>query len=165
LLTLSFEIHAAASRVLVPTLVQTAGKQVALPRGSAPLNYLALKSIHQAAVALSMSGFFARGLGSLTGAAWVHGRMAKTLPHLIDTALLLSAIGLAWTAGLNPLHAPWLMAKITGLFVYVGLGFVALSPKVPTEWRRAAWIAALATFAYIVSVAITKQPLGLFLLF
>jgi len=124
------------------------------------MDYLLLKTLHQTAVVLSITGFFARGLGSLNGAAWVRGRAAKTLPHVVDTALLLSALGLAWTASLNPLDAPWLMAKIVGLLVYIGLGMVALRPALPQALRSAAWLGALATFAYIASVAISKNPLG-----
>jgi uncharacterized membrane protein SirB2 len=60
-------------------------------------------------------------------------------------------------------HAAWVrgrLAKIIGLLVYIGLGLVALRPGRPTAVRAVAWVAALATFGYIVSVAITKNPLG-----
>ena len=124
------------------------------------MDYLFVKSIHYSAVALSFSGFFARGLGSLLGARWVRGRAARSVPHVVDTVLLTSAIALAWMAGINPLHAPWLMAKIIGLLVYIGLGMVALRPGFAPKLRLAAWLAALVTFLYIVSVAITKNPAG-----
>ena len=128
------------------------------------MNYILLKTVHQAAVALSITGFIARGLASLGGAAWVRGRAARTLPHVVDTVLLLSAIALAWTASLNPLHAPWLMAKIVALVAYVALGAVALRPAVPWRLRCVAFGAALATFGYIGSVAMTKKPSGFFAL-
>lgn len=126
------------------------------------MDYFAIKTLHQAAVALSIGGFFARGLGSLLGAAWVGGRLAKTLPHIVDTVLLASALFLAWTLRLNPVHAPWLMAKIIGLVVYIALGMVALKPSRPARVRAIAWVAALVTFGWIVSVAMTKDPRGLF---
>lgn len=124
------------------------------------MDYFVVKAIHQSAVALSLTGFFARGVGSLRGAAWVRGRLAKTVPHVVDTVLLLSALTLAWMLRLTPGSAPWLTAKILGLVVYVGLGVIALRPGRPLRVRLAAWIAALATFGWIVSVAITKNPLG-----
>jgi uncharacterized membrane protein SirB2 len=124
------------------------------------MDYLALKTVHQTAVALSVLGFFARGVGSLRGAAWVSGRFARTAPHVVDTVLLLTALGLAWTLRLTPVAAPWLMAKIVGLLLYIGLGMVALNPARPVRVRALAWVAALATFGWIVSVAITKNPLG-----
>ena len=124
------------------------------------VDYLAIKTIHVSAVALSLTGFLARGLGSLRAAAWVQGRVARTLPHIVDTVLLASAVTLAWRLQLNPTNAPWLLAKIIGLLVYIGLGMVALKPGRPLRVRAAAWVAALATFGWIVSVAITKNPLG-----
>jgi uncharacterized membrane protein SirB2 len=124
------------------------------------MDYFVVKTLHQTAVALSLAGFFARGLGALRGAAWVRSRWAKTVPHAVDTVLLLSALTLAWMLRLTPASTPWLAAKIIGLVVYVGLGMIALRPGRPLGVRAAAWIAALATFGWIVSVAITKNPLG-----
>jgi uncharacterized membrane protein SirB2 len=124
------------------------------------VDYALVKAIHQGAVTLSVCGFFARGLGSLRGARWVQQRAAKTLPHIVDTVLLASAIGLAWMLRLNPAASPWLMAKIVGLVAYVGLGTVALRPSRPVAVRAAAWVAALATVGWIASVAIAKTPLG-----
>ncbi len=126
------------------------------------MDYFVVKTVHQGAVLLSISGFFARGLGSLLGAAWVQGRLAKSLPHGIDTVLLLSALWLAWMLRLTPDEAPWLLAKIIGLLVYIALGMLALKPGRPWGLRAVAWLAALATVGWMVSVAITKNPLGFF---
>lgn len=112
------------------------------------------------AVALSATGFAMRGLAALRGAAWVQGRLAKTLPHAVDTVLLLSALRLAWMLGLNPLSTPWLLAKILGLLLYIGLGMVALRPRFAPGARAAAWLAALLVLGWIASVAVTKNPWG-----
>jgi uncharacterized membrane protein SirB2 len=125
------------------------------------LDYATVKLVHQAAVALSLTGFFVRGAASLAGAAWVHGKAARSLPHVVDTVLLLSAVALAWLLHLTPDNAPWLLAKILGLVLYVGLGVVALRPQRPPAVRATAWGLALLVAGWIVSVAITKTPLGL----
>lgn len=125
------------------------------------MDYATLKLVHQGAVTLSIAGFFARGAAALAGAAWVRGRMARTLPHAIDTVLLASAVGLAWMLQLNPLSTPWLAAKIAGLLAYIGLGMVALKPGRPLALRIVAWVAALLCFAQIVAIAISKQAAGL----
>src|SRR5262252_4783429 len=109
------------------------------------MDYATVKLIHQGAVAVSIMGFFARGLGSLRGARWVRERAARTLPHIVDTVLLVSAIALAWMLRLSPLQAPWLLA---------------LRPGRPDAVRVGAFVAALATFGYIVSVALSKDPAG-----
>lgn len=124
------------------------------------MNYLTIRMIHETAVGLSVTGFFIRGLGSLVGVDAIGGRIVKTLPHAIDTVLLLSALTLAWMLGITPLSAPWLMAKVCGLVVYIGLGVVALRTGVPTSIRAGAWVGALLTVGWIISVAITKNPLG-----
>jgi uncharacterized membrane protein SirB2 len=124
------------------------------------LDYAALKLVHQSAVVLSVTGFFVRGLASFSGAGWVRSRAARTLPHAVDTVLLLSALAMAWMLRLTPGNAPWLLAKIVGLVLYVGLGVVALRPGRSLAVRAAAWTAALATVGWIASVAVTKNPRG-----
>lgn len=124
------------------------------------MDYVAIKLVHQAAVALSVTGFFVRGAASLAGAGWVHGRAARTLPHVVDTVLLVSALALVWMLRPSPQAAPWLTAKLIGLVAYVALGVVALRPGRPLAWRAAAWGAALAVVAWMVSVALTKNAWG-----
>lgn len=122
--------------------------------------YLALKHFHITCVALSAAGFFLRGLWSLSGSPLLRARLTRVLPHIVDSCLLASAIGLAWMAGQAPFVHGWLTAKVLGLLIYIGLGTVALKPNRPLGARMAAFAAALAVFAYIVSVALTKNPLG-----
>jgi uncharacterized membrane protein SirB2 len=124
------------------------------------MNYLVVRTIHETAVGLSITGFFVRGLGSLAGLEAIGGRIARALPHAIDTILLLSALTLAWMLQVTPLSAPWLMAKVIGLVVYIALGVVAMRRTLPTRVRATAWVGALLTVSWVVSVAITKSPLG-----
>jgi uncharacterized membrane protein SirB2 len=63
---------------------------------------------------------------------------------------------------LTPANAPWLMAKVVGLVAYVALGVIAMRPTRSRRVRVAAWLAAMATAAWIVSVAITKSAWGVF---
>ena len=124
------------------------------------MDYRTILFVHVAAAMLSGTGFFARGLGMALGARWVAGRPARVLPHVIDTVLLVSAVGLAVRASLSPLSTPWLAAKVVGLIAYVALGTVALRRGRTRTARIVAWCAAMVVFAWIVSVAITKQPWG-----
>ncbi|MBB4843030.1 putative membrane protein SirB2 [Paucibacter oligotrophus] len=126
------------------------------------MDYLLLKTLHQSLVTLSIAGFAARGLGSLNGAAWVGRPLAKRLPHLVDSLLLLSALALLWMLQLNPLSSPWLLAKLLGLLLYIGLGVLALQARRPAWQRTLAFAAALATVGWMVSVAISKSPWGFF---
>ena len=129
------------------------------------MDYTTWKLLHQGSVVLSVSGFAARGIGSLAGAAWMRRRIHRIWPHLVDTLLLVSALVMAWMLQLNPLTTPWLAAQIAGLLLYIALGMVALRAGRPLALRVGAWLAALLVFGWIVSVALTKDPLGLLRLF
>ena len=128
--------------------------------------YATLKLLHMSAVAMSFLGFAARGFGVLSNASWVRHHLTRALPHLIDTVLLLSAVGMLWVIRLSPWALPWLQAKLVGLIIYVALGVIALRPAPAGRAERSrtlrliAWIGALAVFGYIVSVALTKSPRG-----
>lgn len=132
------------------------------PRYTFLMDYPSIKLIHISAVTLSGLGFAARGLGSFLGAQWTRSRPAKILPQVVDTVLLLSALTLAGLAHLNPAHTPWLLAKIIGLVVYIGLGVVALRPGVALRTRVVAWVLALVVLVWIASAAVLKTPWGFF---
>jgi len=55
-------------------------------------------------------------------------------------------------------HAAWLLAKFTGLFVYILLGMVALKRGRTRQIRLIAFISAIAVFIYIIGVAVAKSP-------
>jgi uncharacterized membrane protein SirB2 len=81
------------------------------------------------------------------------------VPHVVDTLLLASGVSLAVLARIDPLSSDWLGAKIIGLIAYIVAGGVAL--RGPPRIRPVAFTMAIAAFAYIVVVALTKQPLGI----
>lgn len=81
------------------------------------------------------------------------------MPHVIDSTLLGSALSLAWMSGQYPFAQAWLTAKFFGLLAYILLGSIALKRGRTPAIRRWAFAAALLTYGYIVSVALTRQPL------
>jgi uncharacterized membrane protein SirB2 len=123
------------------------------------MDYLALKHIHVACVALSYAGFFARGVWMIRDSAMLQRRWVKVLPHVNDTLLLATAIALAVMLRQYPFVHGWLTAKTLALVAYIALGSVALRPGRPKPARVAAWIAAQAVFLYIVAVALARTPL------
>jgi uncharacterized membrane protein SirB2 len=130
------------------------------------MDYATLKWIHISAVSASFLGFVGRGIGLLRGATWIRHPLARTLPHLIDSILLLSAGGMLWIIHMTPWALPWLRAKLAGLVIYIAFGMIALRPARDASSLQAtrvslrAWIAALLVFGYIVSVALSKSPRG-----
>ena len=124
------------------------------------MSYLAIKHLHVACVMLSGLGFLLRGLWMLLDSRWLLQRLTRILPHVVDTMLLGSAVALAAWSGQYPPVSDWVSAKIVGLLLYIVLGAVALR-RGRTRGRRAvAFALACVCFAWIVSVAMTRNPLG-----
>ncbi len=123
------------------------------------LYYLFVKHLHITCVAVS-GGFFAlRGLWMLRAPHMLQRRWVKTLPHFVDTVLLGSAIYLAYVSTQYPFVFPWVSAKVMALLVYIVLGSVALKRGRTLAVRTGALLAALLVYAYIVTVALNKNPL------
>ena len=123
------------------------------------MSYALLKMIHVGSVIVSFTLFFVRGIWLIQNSENLRQRWIKVLPHIVDTLLLGSAIALAITVQQNPLEHAWLTAKVMGLFVYIGLGLIALRFGKTRQIKITAWIAAECVFVYIVLVALTKDPL------
>ena len=96
------------------------------------MSYLAVKYVHLAAVAISFTLFFLRGLWMMIDSAQLSRRWVRVLPHINDTVLLAAGIWLAFMLREAPGASSWLTAKIASLPVYIALGIVALRPG-PTK--------------------------------
>jgi len=119
------------------------------------------KDIHVASVVATFTLFFVRGVWMILDSKLSRHPWARRVPPVIDTILLASAIVLSLTIRQYPFVNGWLTAKVLALFVYIGLGMLALSYGKTRTVRIGAWIAAQLTFFYIVAVATTKTPLVL----
>ncbi len=79
----------------------------------------------------------------------------RILPDTIDTLLLLTGGTMIVMLGVYPLQSAWITAKLGAVLAYIALGFVAFRGA-GGALSRAAWLAALLIFAYIVAVAHSK---------
>ncbi|MES1951131.1 invasion gene expression up-regulator SirB [Salinisphaera sp. S4-8] len=124
--------------------------------------YVGLKSVHVTCVALTLVLFVVRANWMLFAPERLERRWVRILPHCVDTMLLLSALGLVLLLGQYPGVQPWLTAKVVALVAYILLGTIGLKRGATRTIRVTACLAALLVFAYIVSVALTHSPYGLF---
>lgn len=119
--------------------------------------YEALKLLHVSTVVLTILGFVLRGYWMFRTPALLGRRLVKVAPHVVDTLLLASGIGLIVVLHLEVLDQDWLLAKLAALVVYIVLGAIALGRGKTMRARTAAFIASLAIFVYIVGVALSKS--------
>src|SRR5690349_21426504 len=123
--------------------------------------YPDIKWVHVCAVILSGTLFALRGAGVLAGMRWPMWAPLRYLTYTIDTVLLTAALMLATILHQYPFVHPWLTVKVTLLVVYIVLGTFALKRAATFEARLGFYLAALAVFLFIASVARAHHPLGI----
>jgi uncharacterized membrane protein SirB2 len=85
----------------------------------------------------------------------------RYLPHAVDTVLLTTALMLTTVIRQFPFSTGWLTMKVLLLVVYIVLGSIALKRGRTRRIRIAAFVAALLTVAFLLTVARAHDPLGI----
>jgi len=119
--------------------------------------YETVKLIHIGAAIVTISGFMLRGYWMFSGSPRLQLKVVKILPHIVDTVFLLSGITLILVLNLPVLSQAWLLMKFAALVAYIVLGAIALGRGKTMRSRTTAFVLALATFAYIAGVALSKS--------
>jgi uncharacterized membrane protein SirB2 len=122
------------------------------------MDYSLLKHLHLTTIAVTLALFVLRGTWMMADSPRLQARWVRIVPHVNDTLLLASGLGLAMLIKQYPLVDGWLTAKLVALVLYIGLGTVALKRGKSRGQRIAAWVAALLVLGYIVAVAVTHDP-------
>ena len=123
--------------------------------------YPEIRWVHICAVIASGSFFALRGAGVLAGARWPMWAPLRYLTYTIDTVLLTAALMLVTILHQYPFVQAWLTVKVLLLVVYIVLGTFALKRARTQQARAIFYIAALAVFLFIASVARAHHPLGI----
>jgi uncharacterized membrane protein SirB2 len=121
-------------------------------------SYTSVKQLHVAAATLTIALFAVRIAWMIGSPEQLQRRWVKVIPHVIDTALLLSGAWLAWQLGTAAIRG-WLPTKLVALILYIALGMIALRRGRTRRLRIAAAAGAAVLFAYIVYVALTKSTM------
>ncbi len=120
--------------------------------------YPVLKHLHVTCAAVSFALFLLRGWWMVRFPARLELRWVRIVPHVVDTVLLASAIGLSFLIRQWPLRDPWLTGKVAGLIIYIAFGMIALRYGRSPAVRVTAFLAAVAVFLWIVATARLHAP-------
>jgi uncharacterized membrane protein SirB2 len=126
--------------------------------------YETLKLVHVGTAVLTISGFVLRGYWMFSGSPNLQLKVVKVLPHIVDTVFLVSGIALIFILNLPVMSQPWLLMKFVALIAYIVLGAIALGRGKTIRSRIISFVLALATFAYIAGVALSKSTASWFAL-
>ncbi|MDW5377801.1 SirB2 family protein [Halomonas sp. HP20-15] len=122
------------------------------------MDYFLVKQIHMTAAGLSLALFCLRAWWSVRESPQLQQRWVKTLPHLIDTVLLVAGVTLMIMLRAWPTQQPWLAAKLVGLVAYIVIGTLAIKRGRTPTIRAVAALVAIAIFVYIVGAALSHHP-------
>jgi uncharacterized membrane protein SirB2 len=122
--------------------------------------YLPLRAVHITCAILTIALFSFRGLLMLAESPLQQNPVLRWTPVAVDTVLLTSALMLTTIIRQYPFTTAWLTVKTVLLVFYIVLGSIALRRGRTKKIRLAAFIAALATVGFLVTVARAHQPLG-----
>jgi len=120
--------------------------------------YTAFKHLHVLFVLISISLFLFRFVLQLIDSPLVKKKWLKIVPHINDTLLLLSAVGIMVSVSMYPVQVPWLTDKVIGVIAYIGFGVLAIKGKT-TGARWLGFVGALGWIAFLLHVAFSKQAL------
>ncbi len=129
------------------------------------VHYPALRHLHMGLAFTSGALFALRGAAVLARQRWPVHPVLGRVSAIIDTGLLAAALRLLWELRLNPLLTPWLQVKLAVLPLYIVLGMFALKYARRREARALCYVGALACYGFMVSVALTHSPWGVFVSF
>jgi len=123
--------------------------------------YEGLKHFHLLTIAISATLLSVRFAMKMANSNLLEKKFFKVFPHINDTALLLSGIGLIFITGFIPFTpaAPWLTEKITCVLAYIALGFFALKLGKNKLLQIFSFFGALGWLAMAGKVAVSKTPM------
>ncbi len=124
-----------------------------------PVNWHWVKLVHVTMAVTTGAFFFLRGVWMWRGTPLLERRWVRISPHVIDTLLFATGIGMMVLTRQYPGRVAWIGYKLGAVLLYILLGHLALRSRQAPFWRRSAWLSALVVYGYVVSVALTKAPL------
>tara|TARA_R110002126_G_scaffold33382_24_gene104541 strand:+ start:6037 stop:6414 length:378 start_codon:yes stop_codon:yes gene_type:complete len=122
--------------------------------------YMAFKHLHLLMVVLSVALLFIRFGMMLKSSPLLQSKMLKIVPHVVDTLLILSAVGLMLIINQFPFVHSWLTEKFVALLAYIALAVMALRGRTAAI-RWLCFLGALGWLGLMLRVALSKQPVFL----
>jgi len=120
--------------------------------------YSLTKIIHISTVTFTGLYFILRGLAQFRHHYWFKKRWARKISQFNDTVLLLSGFTMALMLGQYSFVNNWLPIKLLLVLAYIILGMLAFYWLHRQQQKILVWSGAVMLYAYIIGVAINKNP-------
>lgn len=120
--------------------------------------YMMFKHLHLTFIAISVVLFVVRFGWRLANSAKLQQKWVKIVPHVNDTLLLASAVGLMVVTGQYPGQVEWLNDKVIGLIGYILAGVITLKAT-RKQWQIGGFLLAVGWLLFLFHTAFSKQSL------
>jgi uncharacterized membrane protein SirB2 len=124
--------------------------------------YSQIKWVHIIAVICSGSLFLVRGLLKINQQKLANASTLRYLSYAVDTVLLTAALMLLTILPSAMFANGWLWVKLVLLISYIVLGHHALHGAKSIKVTAAYLLAAVTVFLFMLSIALTHHPAGVF---
>lgn len=126
------------------------------------MNFLFLKYLHLVTVAASFALFFVRGIWVLRSYPDSEEKWVRVLPHVVDAVLVLSAVAMLAVSPLKGWPGNWLTVKLALIVVYVAFSLYLFGRARAFATRILVFVPALLIFLLVTTIAVMRNPLGIF---
>ncbi len=123
--------------------------------------YTIVKHIHLTAIIISLILFSLRFVWALRASPLLQKKWVKVVPHINDTILLASALGLCVIIAQYPFVDAWLTQKVIGIILYILMGLWTLKWANTALTRSMGFVGAIVIIGLTAKIAVFKQPLFL----
>lgn len=110
-------------------------------------------TFHVACAVFSVGFFLVRAAWMIQSSALLQRLWVRVAPHVVDTVLFITGVLLAHRLG----WPDWLFFKLAAVVSYIVFGALALRRAPSRRLQLASLVVALASVAYVVSVALTRS--------
>jgi uncharacterized membrane protein SirB2 len=111
---------------------------------------------------ISFTGFLFRAYLMVIESKWLNHKALLVTPHVCDTFFLLSGATMAFMVNFGVFSQLWLTLKISMLMLYLLFVGIALNRGRTKMIRITSFFLAIATFVYMVGIAVHKSPASWF---
>ncbi len=115
------------------------------------------KHTHMLLAVLTVLGFSLRVYWRYVDSEMMQKKWVKIAPHVVDTMLLIFGVTLVFSYNLSVSENVWIIAKLTAIFCYIGIGFYTFKKATSRASILVGGLAGWLVLAYIFKVAFSKS--------
>ncbi|OGA16994.1 MAG: hypothetical protein A3H32_18650 [Betaproteobacteria bacterium RIFCSPLOWO2_02_FULL_63_19] len=121
-----------------------------------------IKYVHIVAIAVAFALFFVKGIWVLQSYPDSQERWARAVPNIAYAVVAVSAVLMLLESPLKGWPGNWLTVKLVLVAVFAVLSVYLFRVARATIVKMLVWILALGVFLFVTTIAVLRDPIGIF---